>query len=256
MRVLVQWQPLAMLTRWHWPVLYLAICLSWAALFRLGLPEGQLDGLLVYGLEFWLGLCSVDPLTAGYPTLMGMWMLMAIAMMLPTFLPAIAGYEQLPAAAGSRGAIELAAGFLAVWVTFALMMSAVQLRMAVLLPFPEQGWQMACLVLAAAGIYQFLPVKDACLARCRSPLMFFLAHWRHARLNEVLLGLRMGVVCAGCCWLLMSISLVAGAMSVLWMGVATIVMCLEKMPELGRLVSRPLGLALLSASAAIALAGS
>ena len=244
-----------MMSRWHWPAIYIAIFLSWLMLFRLGLPEGHLDGLLVYGLKFWLSLCSVDPLAAGYSTLLGMWMLMAIAMMLPTFLPAIASYEQIPAAAGPRGALELAAGFLAVWAAYALVMSAVQLQLAVLLPGPEKSRLMVCLVLAVAGVYQFLPVKDACLARCRSPLMFFLAHWRPSRLNEFRLGLGMGAVCVGCCWLLMAISLGAGAMSTFWMGLATIAMCLEKMPEIGRRLSRPLGLVLLSASAAIAMAG-
>ena len=244
----------------HWLAFYAAILWAWVEMFRQALPPGTLEAATVYGVEFWLSLCSVGAAEAGFTELISLWMLMSMAMMLPTFAPALATYDRLRlTGAGSRiGFVELTVGFLSVWALFSLAISVLQAK---LLPFiiPTGGASVdpraTAAVLAAAGIYQFLPVRDACLAKCRSPFMFFMANWRDSAFNELALGLRMGAVCVGCCWLLMAISVVAGAWGLLWMGLATVLMCLEKLPDIGRRVSRPLGIALLGAAALLALAG-
>ena len=189
-----------------------------------------------------------------------MWLLMAVAMMLPTVLPALATYDRLRSTGTGRkyGFLEITAGFVLVWSAFSLSMAAVQSYSSQYLTpavdsLVETRWQ-AVAILAAAGIYQFLPAKDACLSKCRSPFMLFMAHWRESAFNEFGLGLRVGAVCVGCCWLLMAISLVSGAMGLLWMGLATVLMCLEKMPDLGRLVTRPLGVALIGLAFFLAIA--
>ena len=245
----------------HWLAFYAAILWAWAEMFRQALPPGTLEAATVYGVEFWLSLCSVGAAEAGFAELLSLWMLMSMAMMLPTIAPALATYDRLRlTGAGSRiGFVELTVGFLAVWALFSLAVAVVQAK---LMPFimPAGGGAVvdpraAAAFIAAAGIYQFLPVRDACLAKCRSPFMFFMANWRESRLNELVLGLRMGAICVGCCWLLMAISIVAGAWGLLWMGLATVLMCLEKLPDVGRRVSRPLGIALLGAAALLTLAG-
>lgn len=62
------------------------------------------------------------------------------------------------------------------------------------------------------------------------------------------MGLRLGAVCLGCCWALMALGFVGGVMNLVWMGIATLLMALEKLPQIGRVVTRPLGLVLLAAS--------
>lgn len=247
---------------WHWLAFYAVILLAWAEMFRQALPSGTLEAATVYGIEFWLSLCSVGAAEAGFSELLSLWLLMSMAMMLPTFAPALATYDRLRVTgAGSRiGFVELTVGFLLVWAVFSLAIAVLQAKFLPLI-IPAGGGaavdpRAAAAVVAAAGIYQFLPFRDACLAKCRSPFMFFMANWRDSAFNELVLGLRMGAVCVSCCWLLMAISVVAGAWGLLWMGLATVLMCLEKLPDIGRRVSRPLGIALLGAAAYLALAGS
>ena len=244
----------------HWLALYAVILWAWAEMFRQALPPGTLDAATVYGIEFWLSLCSVNAAEAGFSELLSLWLLMSMAMMLPTFAPSLVTYDRLRlTGAGSRlGFVELVIGFLSVWALFSLAMAILQAK---LLPFiipagdASVDPRAAAMMLAAAGIYQFLPIKDACLAKCRTPFMFFMVNWRESVFNEIVLGLRMGAVCVVCCWLLMAVSLVAGAWGLLWMGFATVLMCLEKLPDLGRNVSRPLGIALLGGAALLAFAG-
>ena len=245
----------------HWLAFYAAILWAWAEMLRQALPPGTLEAATVYGVEFWLSLCSIGAAEAGFAELLSLWMLMSMAMMLPTIVPVLTTYDRLRSTgAGSRiGFLELTAGFLSVWALFSLAISVLQGK---LLPFiiPASGGaevdpRAAAAFIAAAGIYQFLPIKDACLAKCRAPFMFFMANWRDSAFNEIALGLKLGAVCVGCCWLLMAISVVAGAWGLLWMGLATVLMCLEKLPDIGRRVSRPLGIALLGAAALLALSG-
>ncbi|KAA3631949.1 MAG: DUF2182 domain-containing protein, partial [Proteobacteria bacterium] len=63
------------------------------------------------------------------------------------------------------------------------------------------------------------------------------------------MGVLQGLLCAGCCWALMLLAFVGGAMSLLWMGIATFLMTLEKLPRIGRLLTRPVGYLCLFASA-------
>ena len=107
-------------------------------------------------------------------------------------------------------------------------------------------------LLAIAGAYQFSELKEACLSKCRAPLTFFMQHWGE---TPARLGLRLGATCLGCCWALMLLAFVGGVMSLAFMGLATLIMTLEKLPEIGRWISRPLGFALLGASGLMAVTG-
>ena len=61
------------------------------------------------------------------------------------------------------------------------------------------------------------------------------------------MGLRLGLVCVGCCWALMLLAFVGGTMNLAFMGLATLVMVLEKLPDVGRLLTRPLAAVLIVA---------
>lgn len=90
--------------------------------------------------------------------------------------------------------------------------------------------------LAAAGLYQFTPIKRVCLRHCRSPLAFITQHWRHGPAEALIMGLKHGTYCFGCCWSLFAVLVAAGVMSLAWMLLLTLVVFVEKMLPQGRRV--------------------
>ena len=82
-----------------------------------------------------------------------------------------------------------------------------------------------------AGLWQFAPLKHACLTRCRQPMPYFLAHWSDKPRDVFRMGLSQGVDCLGCCVALMLLMFAAGAMNLLWMAALALVMILEKTIE-------------------------
>jgi predicted metal-binding membrane protein len=98
-------------------------------------------------------------------------------------------------------------------------------------------------VLIAAGIYQWTPLKDVCLAQCQTPLQFLMHHggFRGDVSSCVLLGLRHGAYCVGCCWVLMALLFVGGVMNVLWIALLALLILLEKITPFGRWVARAAG---------------
>ena len=249
------------LSGWHWLFFYIFVLMSWCALFSLILPLSEWRNIGLYGWDLFFALCAVGPAEAGFPALFTMWTLMAAAMMLPTFVPALAVYDGLRGAgAGSRtGFGGLVTGYLAVWIAFSGFMAVAQATLHAMSPPLFSGLAdsrfVAAALFMAAGLYQFSPFKSACLSKCRNPLGYFMSYMRGKRLDEFGIGLRMGAVCLGCCWLLMGFALIGGAMSLLWMGLATVVMTVEKLPAVGRFVSAPVGVVLVAAAVLVTLAG-
>jgi predicted metal-binding membrane protein len=235
-----------------WLGFYAAVLLSW--LFLMRMVASPMPGLSA--AEYWAALCvsatGADPLP-----LFGMWALMAAAMMLPTFVPALRVFAELGAVRASNGAtmVALVLGYGAVWLGFSVLAATLQMGLATAGAMAGAGlspW-LSVGLLAVAGAYQFSTAKEACLAKCRHPLVFFMQHWAPGLAPAAVMGARLGLWCVGCCWLLMLLGLIGGAMNLLWMGAATLFMVLEKLPELGRHLTRPLGAALLFAAAATAL---
>ena len=72
-------------------------------------------------------------------------------------------------------------------------------------------------VIVAAAVYQVTPLKQACLVKCRSPMMFLAERWRDGRAGALELGVRHGAWCLGCCWALMAALFAVGVMSLGWM---------------------------------------
>jgi predicted metal-binding membrane protein len=116
-------------------------------------------------------------------------------------------------------------------------------------------------VLIAAGVYQWTPLKDVFLAQCQTPFQFLMRHggFRGDVSGCLLLGLRHGSYCVGCCWALMALLLVVGVMNVLWIVPLALLVFVEKMTPFGRSVARAAGIAcvagcvwMLSASSAFA----
>ena len=182
-----------------------------------------------------------------------MWLGMMIAMMGPLVLPWLVGFTR---ADGDGRAIDrgkriglFALGYMTVWAGSGLVATLLQQALA------EQGllsvqrafehpW-IAGAALALVGLYQLTPLKDACLKHCQSPATFFLTHWRDGGWGAVRMGGQHGLHCIGCCWPLMVLMFVTGAMSLWWMiGVGGFVLIEMYVPPL-RGLTRVAGVALL-----------
>ena len=187
-----------------------------------------------------------------------MWAVMMIGMMTPSAAPMILVYERVGRQATEHGkslapTLWFLLGYLAAWGGFALVAAVAQaglLQLRLLTPMLASASNIfAGVVLFAAGLYQWTPVKDRCLSQCQSPIGFIMRYGgfgRSARASLVL-GLRHGLYCVGCCWALMAILFVVGVMNLAWIAALSIWVLLEKVIVTGRLMSRALGLVLIVA---------
>jgi predicted metal-binding membrane protein len=229
------------MARPHWMVLYGGILSAWVALYVMALPDDLRALGNVYGAEFLRSLCVVTPDASGFAGLFAMWLLMSAAMMAPTALPAFATYDEIGRRAETRFG-TLVAGYLVVWAGFSVLAAVAQMALtqagALTVIGDSRSALLSGALLLLAGAYQFSALKEACLSRCRAPLAFFLQHWEEGALRN---GLRLGAVCLGCCWALMTLAFVGGVMNLAFMGLATLVMAAEKLPWLGAVITRPLG---------------
>jgi predicted metal-binding membrane protein len=98
------------------------------------------------------------------------------------------------------------------------------------------------ILLILAGVYQFTPLKYVCLSNCRTPLGFLMTEWREGTKGALIMGLRHGLYCLGCCWPLMLLLFVAGVMNLLWVALIAGYVLVEKAIPAGQWVSRAIGL--------------
>ena len=103
----------------------------------------------------------------------------------------------------------------------------------------------AAALLVAVGLFQFTRAKEICHGVCHAPMTYFLGHWRPGFAGGLRMGTGLGAFCAGCCWGFMALGFVGGMMSLLWMGLATLFMVVEKLPQIGHHVTKPAGAALI-----------
>jgi predicted metal-binding membrane protein len=149
------------------------------------------------------------------------------------------------------------AGYLAVWAAFSALAVILQwaLQMSGLLTTMMQSaslWLSAALF-AAAGLYQFSPLKERCLDYCRSPDGFILSEWRDGGVGAFVMGTRHGLFCLGCCAALMLLLFAVAVMDLRWVAALTILVTAEKLLPGGRLWRAGLGIALLVAAVAFAI---
>jgi predicted metal-binding membrane protein len=175
------------------------------------------------------------PCCAGPGTTFAMWVVMMAGMMIPSVAPMVLTHAAVArrrgAPLGSTGLFL--GGYLVAWSGFAAVAALTQtlLARAGLLDgrsFAIAPWAGAA-VLLAAGAFQLAPAKDACLAHCRAPLGYFVTDWREGRAGAVVMGLRHGVYCIGCCWLLMAVLFAVGTMNVVWSAAITAFVVAEKL---------------------------
>jgi len=180
---------------------------------------------------------------------LALMVVMMVAMMLPSALPMILAFRGITKMEGGRPvkpadlpatALFVAPYFL-VWGVFAMMALLTLMTLGLFGAFEGRLVYVPAAVLLAAGAYQLTRSKAVCLSHCQSPMGFVMQHWRSGRVGAIRMGLRHSVYCLGCCWLLMLVLFVVGAMSLPWMGLVSIMIFAEKVSPPRYPVSRVLG---------------
>jgi predicted metal-binding membrane protein len=184
-----------------------------------------------------------------------MWWTMMLAMMLPSAAPAILTYAALSRKFAQKGAATaplamFVAGYAAIWSGFSV--AAVGLQTSVQ-NFVQLTGMMAVVsttlgaaLLIAAGLYQLSPLKQACLRKCQTPLMFFARNWRKGTGGALRMGLSHGLYCLGCCWVLMGLLFYGGVMEPRWIVGLALYVAAEKMIPASTGLSRYLGVVLVA----------
>jgi predicted metal-binding membrane protein len=202
---------------------------------------------------------ALEPWTLPHGLLLfAMWAVMMVAMMTPSVAPMVFIYQRVAQQANSSGhsfapASWFFGGYLAAWTAFAALATLAQWALesaALLTPMmASASSRFGGAVLLAAGLYQWLPLKDACLAHCRAPLSFVQRHggFRESAGGSLRLGFLHGLYCIGCCWALMALLFVGGVMNLLWIAALMILVLLEKVVPGARWLSRIAGLAMVGA---------
>lgn len=182
-----------------------------------------------------------------------MWTVMMAFMMLPSAPPIVRVVIASNRRAVAEGARETPAllfvlGYLVTWTGFSALATTLQailhsltlLTTQLSLSDPRLGGA----ILLVAGLWQFTPWKGSCLAHCQSPLSFLLLHWREGRRGALVMGMRHGLVCIGCCWALMLVLFAVGVMNLWWVVALAAVVAVEKLGVGGPWLPRVAGLAL------------
>jgi len=184
-----------------------------------------------------------------------MWAIMMAAMMLPTATPMVSVFGTLNKSRGeARRTVAFVAGYVALWTAFGAAATAAQWALqasGLLSPMiVSMSPVLSAALLMIAGAFQFSPLKHACLRACRSPLGFLLTDWRDGLWGAARMGIRHGLYCLGCCWALMALLFVGGAMNLLWIAALTLLVAMEKLAPKGDILAKALGAFMIGAGAA------
>ena len=182
-----------------------------------------------------------------------MWAIMMVGMMVPSAAPMILLYTTMVRKNRERGTALPAvwiftSGYLLVWAAFSLLATALQvifeeLRIASSMMVVTDKW-LGGTIMIAAGIYQWSSIKEACLAKCRSPIHFITGHWQPGHFGALRMGANHGRYCLGCCWTLMLLLFVGGVMNLIWVVLIAGFVLMEKLSRHGRVIGRIAGVGL------------
>ncbi len=193
--------------------------------------------------------------TPGYALIMFfMWWVMMVAMMVPSASPMLLLFAAVNRKQRTQGSPFVStsvfgAGYIVAWGGFSLLAVGVQwgLERAGVLSamMSSTNVLLTGLVLLAAGVYQFTPLKNACLRHCRTPMDFVAHHWRTGSFGAFRMGIEHGVFCLGCCWTLMALLFVGGVMNLYWIAAIAVFVLLEKTIPTGHKLGALTGIGLI-----------
>ena len=228
------------------------LALSWA--YLINASAGMRSMLGQAEMHAAMGMMEMQSWPQEFLALSIMWAVMMIGMMLPSAAPLIllilGVYRRRDDHHTRLNSSLFLSGYLLVWTLFSLAAASGQIALhrAALLSadMAARSGIFAAAVLIITGVYQWLPMKSACLAHCRSPLAFLSHHWREGRTGAVRMGFVHGLFCVGCCWALMALLFVAGVMNLLWVAAIAVFVLVEKLSRQGLLFGRVVGLVLIA----------
>jgi predicted metal-binding membrane protein len=215
--------------------------LAWVALFASPMPMPGEAGVRA----------------AGYFALTAlMWVVMMVAMMTPAVAPVVLLFDRSQGRAGDRAhgrTVAFVGGYFTTWLVFSIAVSLLQLALIdiewVDTMMKSRSRALSGALLVAIGVYQWGPLKAACLRHCRNPIEFLTRHFRPGLAGAWRMGIGHGAYCVGCCGLLMLALFVGGVMSPLWIVAVTALVVIEKLLPHGALIGRSVGIALIVAGA-------
>jgi len=219
---------------------------SWVYIIGMGWHMGTLplsgemteDSSLLTSILTWMPPMNNAWQAQDFFLLFLMWSVMMTAMMTPSILPMLMLFTTLSIRQKQQGqepssTLVLLAGYLTSWILFSLVITFPQYLMhlsGMLNPMMEpMHAYLGSTMLIIAGIYQFTPLKDACLTVCQSPLSFMMNNWKDGNLGAFIIGYKHGFFCVGCCWALMLTLFALGVMNIMWVIILTVVVLLEKL---------------------------
>ena len=238
--------------------------LAWTYMFYLTWSMGDMDMVSMEGgadvampqMRAW-GLID-------FVLMFVMWSVMMVAMMVPSAAPMVVLFAMVNRKRREREApytptAIFLLGYLLVWTAFSAAATPTQWALhnaALLSPMMvSTSTVLGGLLLIAAGIFQWTPLKKACLVHCRSPIHFFVQEWKDGKWGALVMGVKHGIYCVGCCWILMALLFVAGVMNLLWVAAITIFVLVERVIPQGDLVGRLTGFVLVGAGVVVLAGG-
>jgi predicted metal-binding membrane protein len=237
-----------------WLTFFAAIIVSWWMMYAMAAQMG----LNWYGAQVGMMDMAGMPSMSNLAMLVPMWAIMMIAMMGPTFVNTMITYEALMRSANGTwgGLIGLVAGYFIVWISFGVLIALMQeglMRIGWLDMFGQSTQlSVTAALLVLVGWFQFTWIKQVCHGVCHAPMQYFLGNWRAGTWGGSRMGLGLGIYCVVCCWGYMALGFVGGSMNLLWMGLATVLMVFEKLPQVAHYIMRPVGVVLIAAGLAVA----
>jgi len=250
----------AALSRRDRAVVVLALCgvtaLAWIYLLLLSRDMVEMAGDMAD-----MAMPLNDAWTASvFALTFAMWWVMMLGMMVPSAAPMILTFATLNRNRRAKGETFVPTsvfllGYLVAWGAFSAVATVAQWaldRYVLLTPMLAIGSSvLGGALLIVAGLYQFTPLKQACLRGCRSPFAFVLNHWRDGSIGALRMGLAHGAYCIGCCAVLMALLFLAGAMNLLWVAALATFVFAEKLLPGGVWVGRAGGIAMLGFGAVL-----
>ena len=183
-----------------------------------------------------------------------MWVVMMAAMMVPATSPMITVFATINRRRRSAGSAHVNTavfllGYLLAWSLFSVAATGTHWALEAagwLTPMMESSSPaLSAALFAAAGLYQWTPLKDMCLNRCRTPVGFVLTEWRDGAFGAVVMGLRHGLFCIGCCAALMRLLFAVAVMDLRWVAAVAVLVTVEKLLPWPRLWRHLIGVGLL-----------
>lgn len=204
------------------------------------------------------------PVMLPFSMFVPMWVVMCIGMMLPTAVPMIFAFNIISKRRrkqgfGNSSSYLFIGGYILLWALFGIICWLAGEGIMLLIGNRFTSWIHTLWGVAAvfliAGIYQLSPFKDACMRGCQHPLSFIMHNWKAGAGGALLMGMKHGMECIGCCWALMIVLFPLGMMNLFWMGLFTLIMFFEKNSRFGTLLSKIVGWLLLIAGIMLMILG-